>query len=111
VIAMLDAIAKGICGVGLALTLGLATAGCSDTPSPERCEKLLDHVVELQLLEAGQGKDLSQPMKDAVKGQKSEVAAYVRESFLTQCAKLPNSFVDCALAAKTTGEYADCAKD
>lgn len=108
---MLHAIAKGISGVGLALTLGLATAGCSDTPSPERCEKLLDHVVELQLQEAGQGKEMSPAMKDAVKGQKGEVAAYVRESFLAQCAKLPNSFVDCAVAAKTTTEYGDCAKD
>jgi hypothetical protein len=107
---MLHAIAKGICGVGLVLMLGVAAAGCSATPSPERCEKLLEHVVELQLQEAGQGKDLSAAMKDAVKGQKGEVAAYVRESFLVQCAKLPNSFVDCAVAAKTTAEYADCAK-
>jgi hypothetical protein len=108
---MLHTLAKRICGVGLALALGMATASCSDTPSPERCEKLLDHVVELQLQEAGQGKDLPAAMKDAVKGQKGEVAAYVRDSFMAQCAKLPNSFVDCAVAAKTTAEYADCAKD
>lgn len=105
---MLHAIAKRIGRIGLPLMLGVCAVGCSDTPSTEQCEKLLGHVVELQLLEAGQGKDLPPAMKDAVKGQKSEVAAYVRESFMVQCMKLPATFAECALVAKTTAEYADC---
>jgi hypothetical protein len=108
---MLHAIAKRIGRIGLPLILGVGAVGCSDTPSTEQCEKLLGHVVELQLLEAGQGKDLPPAMKDAVKGQKDEVADYVRDSFMAQCMKLPASFAECALAAKTTNEYADCARD
>jgi hypothetical protein len=108
---MLHAIAKRIGRIGLPLVLGVCAVGCSDTPSTEQCERLLGHVVELQLQEAGQGKDLPPAMKDAVKGQKTEVAAYVRDSFMAQCLKLPAAFTECALAAKTTGEYADCARD
>lgn len=108
---MLHAIAKRIGRLGLPLVLGAYAVGCSGTPSTEQCEKLLGHVVELQLQEAGQGKELPQAMKDAVKGQRNEVAAYVRDGFMAQCLKLPAAFATCALAAKTTGEYADCARE
>jgi hypothetical protein len=107
---MLHAIAKRIGRIGVPLVLGVCAVGCSDTPSTEQCEKLLGHVVELQLVEAGQGKELPPAMKEAVKGQKNEVTAYVRDSFMVQCMKLPATFADCALAAKTTAEYADCAR-
>lgn len=107
---MLHAIAERMSRIGLCLILGVCAVGCSDTPTTEQCEKLLGHVLELQLLEAGQGKDLPAAMKDAVKGQKNEVAAYVRDGFMAQCMKLPESFAACALAAKTTAEYADCAR-
>jgi hypothetical protein len=107
---MLHAIAKRIGRLGIPVILGLAAVGCSGTPATEECEKLLGHVVELQLQEAGQGKDMPAAMKDALKEQKTEIATHVRESFMAQCTKLPVTFVSCALAAKTTAEYADCAK-
>ncbi|ACY19197.1 hypothetical protein [Haliangium ochraceum] len=95
-----------------ALLLGSAMIGCSDTPSAEQCEKLLDHVVDLQLQEAGQGKEMPAEMRDAVKKQKDEVAGYVRESFMSQCTEeLSSSFVECALAAKDATSYGNCTKE
>lgn len=104
------AIAKWIRCAGLGLVCA-AAVGCSDTPPPAQCEKLLDHLVELQLQEAGQSKEMPPAMKDALKKQKKEVAAYVREKFIAQCTEeLPAAFVECALGARTTAEYADCSK-
>lgn len=107
---MPHAIAKWIRRAGLVL-VGAAAVGCSNAPSPAQCEELLDHLVELQLQEAGQSKEMPPAMKDALKAQKKEVAAYVRDNFIAQCTEeLPAAFVECALVAKTTAEYADCSK-
>lgn len=109
---MLHLISRRTAAIGAALLASVALLGCSDTASVETCEQLLDHVVELQLQEAGQSKEMPVPMRETIKRQKDEVAGYVRESFMEQCTnELPSDFVACALAANDATSYGNCMKD
>ncbi|WP_428266834.1 hypothetical protein [Haliangium sp.] len=109
---MSHTIAQRVRVVALAMGLGVAAVGCSQSPSDEQCEKLLEHVIALQVADSGESKELSPAMKDDLSNQQQKMAGYVREKFLAQCQEsLPRDFVECAVAAKSMATYAECAKE
>jgi hypothetical protein len=87
---------RGLWAIG-----GLAVlVGCSDAPSAADCERLLDHVVELELAAPGAPKD---------PGPRQKLVDQVRKDFLSTCAKeLRKAQVACALEAKQGAELAAC---
>ena len=94
--------------VSIAAVLGLAA--CSDTPSRSDCEKLLDHVVELEL-ESGGGEAVKKELADEVAEQKKRVIEYVREDFMDTCIEdLPKSQLECGLRAKSMSQLFECDK-
>ena len=108
---MLRGIANCLRVAALSLSLGAAASGCSSTPSPEQCEALLDHVVEIEVAESGAGKELSAEMKADLDKQRKELEGYVGEQFVKRCREsLPVTFVECGLQAKSKAEYAECEK-
>jgi len=88
----------------LSAVLGLLTlgAGCSNPPSSDQCQRLRDHLLELQLKEAGHA-----PLTPE---QEAEFAAYAkRVKYNTVCTeRATRALVECALAATSTDEARAC---
>ncbi len=98
--------AAGIIVLGVCLSFAVA---CTNTPTSEQCDALLDHVIDLQSREGGADKDLAPEIKRAVEGQKQKLAAHLRDNFLSGCQEdLTKEFVDCGLRARSTEQYAQC---
>ncbi len=92
----------------LASTCLAPVVGCGNAPSQNQCEKLLDHVLELEAQAAGAN---TPEMKADLDKQKKAVADFMRKEFLETCLeKLPRSQVNCGLEAKTKDELAKCDK-
>lgn len=80
----------------------LALAACTEGPSTNQCTKLRDHLVELQVKEAGGGALTEAQQADVVRH-----ATKVR--FMQTCSdKTTKALVECALAATTTDEARAC---
>jgi hypothetical protein len=91
----------------LALAVGLSlVSACSKKPSRSDCEKLLSHVVDLELASGNAKLD-----PKTVADQHKKVSDYVSKDFLQSCKKdLPYDQVDCALKATTLEELSACDK-
>ena len=86
-----------------------ALGSCTDKPSAGDCDKLLDHVLELELAKAGG----TASRKDDLdfEAQKKKVREYVEDDFMDHCLnETPKPQIDCALKAKTLGQLAECDK-
>lgn len=82
------------------------TVACGDAPSKADCEKLLDHVIDLETQAAGA---TTPEMKADLDKQKKAVADSMRTEFMETCLdKLPRSQVSCGLKAKTLDDLAGC---
>jgi hypothetical protein len=95
----------------LLLCAVLASAGaCSDAPSKADCEKLLDHLIELEIKQGGGGGDLSDDMKSDLDKQRTQVKDFATgQKFIETCtAKTPKSVVECGLGAKDTCDLQAC---
>lgn len=80
----------------------LALAACSKAPTAEQCDRLVAHVIELELAEA----TLEGESKESL-AQKLE--AEIGESTRAFCnEEVPRAKVECGLAAKTSAEFATC---
>ena len=98
-----------------AAALAIAGAGCGDAPSKDDCQKLLDHLVDLEVA-AGGGKALAAGDEAADKArageidkQKKQIAAAAGDKFLDVCVhKTPKSVVECSLRARSLDEVAKC---
>jgi hypothetical protein len=97
---------------GWVLALLMLLPACAGEPGgPDRaaCERLRDHVVELQLapLRASRGGD---PQVAAELDQhRSNLAASLSDDYLAQCqAGRSRQYLDCALAAASTEELSRC---
>ena len=94
----------------LALFLVVPLAGCGDKPSKDDCSKLLDHMVELAVSEAGTDQ-LTPEMEADLEEQKKGLHEHLKSRFMKQCTdKTPGSFVKCGLKARTPEELAKCSK-
>jgi hypothetical protein len=91
------------------LVLALVVAGCSKAPSAEECSRSLDHLIELEIDNAGGNKGLTEEMKADLVKQKASVSEAVREQFMEACVKkTPKSIVACTISAKTLDEASKC---
>jgi hypothetical protein len=98
----------------LALVAGLAT-GCGDAPSKDDCEKLLEHLVELEV-SAGGAKPPTEGDQAAIDAARAELAKQKKAivdaasaKFIEACAdKTPKAVVTCSLAAKSLEDVAKC---
>lgn len=96
-----------------AFLLGCVLAGapaCGSAPSKADCEKLLDHLIELQAKAGGAGGELSAEAKDALEKQKKQVVEFAAgQKFIETCTqKTPKDVVDCGLGAKDLAAVAAC---
>ncbi len=92
------------------LALFLATAGCGDKPSQGDCEKLLDHLIDMEISEAGTD-ELTTEMQDDLAKQKQGILEHIKTQFMSQCTdKTPGSYVKCGLKARSLEELAKCDK-
>jgi hypothetical protein len=96
-----------------ALLLGCVLAAapaCSDAPSKADCEKLLDHLIELQARAGGGSGEMSAEAKDALDKQKKQVIEFAAgQKFIETCTqKTPKKVVECGLGAKDLDAVAAC---
>jgi hypothetical protein len=94
-------------------SLALATfaGGCGNAPSKGDCEKLLDHLIDLEIKQGGGDADMSDEMKAALEKQKAKVLEFARDEqgFIATCTqKTPKKVVECGLAAKDSCELQAC---
>ena len=94
----------------LIAAIAAALAGCGDEPSKDDCEKLLDHMIDVEITAAGTD-SITPEMKADIAKQKHELRAYLGQEFVKKCVnELPRSHVDCALNARTKADVAACEK-
>jgi len=96
----------------LVLALGLgglgAAGGCSNAPSEQQCQQLLEHLIDLEIAASG-GKNVTEEMKADLAKQKKQIADYAATKYTESCVKrTPTSVVECALKARTLDEVAKC---
>ena len=95
----------------LFLSAVLASAGaCGNAPSKADCEKLLDHLIDLEVKEGGGGGEMSDEMKGDLDKQRTQVKDFATgQKFIETCtAKTPKNVVECGLSAKDTCELQAC---
>jgi len=95
----------------LALTASAGlSAGCGDAPSRNDCQKLLEHLIDLEIASGG-GKpeaETEEAKAQRVKFRK-QIADGASEKFFEACVhKTPKAVVDCSIAAKTLEDAAKC---
>ncbi|MGE0867463.1 MAG: hypothetical protein AB7P03_02795 [Kofleriaceae bacterium] len=89
------------------LGFAVALAGCKDAPSQSQCEKLLDHILTIELDQTGASSPDS--VKADLAKQKQSVAKAKSEEFLNVCMnKTSKARVECALAANDRDAIAKC---
>lgn len=88
----------------------VAAAGCGDSASTAECEKLLDHLIDIQIKESGGDAELTPEAKDELAKQKAKVVEFSKDQgFIKTCTqKTPRKVVECGLAAKTSADVAKC---
>lgn len=88
----------------------LWVGACGDTPSKADCQKLLDHVVALEL-KAGGGAAVNKEVAAELDDQKKRVMEYVGKDFMDTCIEdLPKSQLECGLKAKSMSQLFECDK-
>jgi len=91
------------------LLVGLVVAGCSKAPSAEQCSKSLDHLIELEVLNAGGSKGLTDEMKADLAKQQAAVSEGQRQLFMEACGKkTPKAIVECTINAQSLDEAGKC---
>jgi len=82
--------------------------GCGDRPSSGDCEKLLGHMVDLEIASAGSEASAPDQKKNLAK-QKKDLTNVLRSDFMKQCEeRTPGTFVACALRKNSYDKLADC---
>jgi hypothetical protein len=93
----------------LLLAAVLLAAGCGNAPSAEQCKQALDHLLELEVDQAGGGKGLTEEMKADLEKQKANVSEALRTQFMDACVKKTSGdIVECVNKAKTLVEAGNC---
>jgi len=83
---------------------------CGNAPSKDDCQKLLDHLIDLEVKASGGGSDLTPEMKSDLDKQRAAVIDYAQgQKFIETCTqKTPKKVIDCALDAKSEDDVAKC---
>lgn len=86
----------------LFLAAVLSLAACADAPSADQCQKLRDHLIELQAKEAG-----GKPVTDE---ERAEMDAFAKKAkYMETCTdRTTRKLVECALAATSIEEARAC---
>jgi hypothetical protein len=94
----------------VALVLSAGLAACGNAPSKADCEKLLDHLIELEVKQGGGDGDLPPEMAGDLDKQRAAVRDFANgQKFVETCAKkTPKKVVECGLAAKDTCDLQAC---
>jgi hypothetical protein len=94
----------------LLLSGTLALGACGNAPSKADCEKLLDHLIDLEVKSGGGDGEMSDDMKADLEKQRKAVVAFGNDQgFISTCTqKTPKKVVECGLAAKDTCELQAC---
>lgn len=93
----------------LLLAFALLVAGCSKAPSAEQCKTALDHLLELEVDQAGGNKGLTEEMKADLVKQKANVSEALRTQFMDACVKKTSrDIVECVNRAKTIDDAGKC---
>ena len=92
----------------LAFSAMLALA-CSDQPSKSQCEKLLNHYLELEIVEAKPAGKLKKAQRKQLEAQKKSLKAYLHKRFINVCTdQLSQDFVSCALKTRDKRALTNC---
>ena len=85
-------------------------AACSDAPSKDQCERLLEHLIDIEIKAGGGDGEMTDEMKDDLAKQKKAVIDFaVGQKFIETCTvKTPKKGVECGLAAKSPADVAKC---
>jgi hypothetical protein len=95
--------------VVLAGLLVIGLVACGKAPSSDQCSKALDHLIELEVLNAGGNKGLNEEQKADLAKQKASVSDAQRTQFMEACVKkTPKSIVECVQAAPTLDDASKC---
>ncbi len=90
------------------LSAAFALSACGDKPSTADCEKLLDHLITIEVSAAGTEK-LTPEMQADLDKQKKVLREHLKTQFMDQCKqKTPGSYVRCGLKARNLDELAKC---
>jgi hypothetical protein len=94
---------------GLLLVVALSAAACGGAPTEADCSKALDHLIELEIQNAGGSKGLSEEMRADLAKQKAAVSDGQRARFMEACVKkTPKDLVDCTISAQSIEQAAKC---
>jgi len=95
--------------IAVALT-GLASTGCGNKPSKEKCAQLFEHLIDLEIKAGGGGSTAMTPeMKDSLDAQRKAVIAASGEKYISTCtSKTPKRVVECQIAAGNLDDVAKC---
>jgi hypothetical protein len=87
----------------------LALGACGNAPSKSDCEKLLDHLIDIEMKAGGTG-EVSEDMKKDLEKQRAAVREFAAgQKFIETCTeKTPKKVVECGLSAKTADDVAKC---
>ena len=84
-------------------------ASCADKPKEKDCQKLLDHVVDLEVLDTSDKESITKEVRQEIEKQKKELRDYMRKDFIKTCReKLAVSFVECGLKARNKSKFTAC---
>ena len=93
----------------LAVVAMIVAAGCSSGPSTDQCQKLLEHLIDLEVAAGGGKAAATDEAKAEQAKQKKQIAAGAATKFDEACVhKTPKDVVECALAARTLEDVAKC---
>jgi hypothetical protein len=93
----------------LAVVVMIVAVGCGSGPSKDQCEKLLQHLIDLEVAAAGGKAAATDEAKAEQAKQKKAIAAGAAAKFDEACVqKTPKHVVECALAARTLEDVAKC---
>lgn len=94
--------------LALVFAVSSMVCACSDKPSNQDCEALLEKIVDLEIASGGTA-SLPAAMKTDLEKSRKEVKDYLREQFMKQCLdSTPVAVVKCGLQAKSKADYAAC---
>ena len=93
----------------LAVVAMIVAAGCSSGPSKDQCQKLVEHLIDLEVAAGGGKAATTDEAKAEQAKQKKAIAAGAAAKFDEACLhKTPKHVVECALEARTLEDVAKC---
>ncbi|HEY4238786.1 MAG TPA: hypothetical protein VGM88_03190 [Kofleriaceae bacterium] len=91
---------------GLVGVLLCSAAACSNAPSKDQCQALLDHLVDIEVKHGGGGSDA---VKADLAKTKEALSGSASDDFMKTCKdKVSKARIECAMAASDMDGLAKC---